>query len=88
MPPHDPQLRNFEIDALRVGDVAPDDDPVRPRCTSTSYTGAHWWLCDRPDAHTGDHATISLSGMILATWIDGDFDALVPTTPDEPEPDR
>ncbi|MFW0792651.1 hypothetical protein AAFP30_02440 [Gordonia sp. CPCC 205515] len=77
MTPRDHRLRNFEVDTLRVGDTAPETDPARPRCTSTSFTGAHWWLCDRADEHTGEHATISFSGLVLATWIDGDFDALL-----------
>ncbi|MGV9710445.1 hypothetical protein ACWDTI_07260 [Gordonia sp. NPDC003424] len=76
----DRYLRNFEVDTLRVGDLVDDGGHGAARCTSTSAAEAGWWLCDRADGHTGEHATVSHSGMVLATWADGDFDALLQPT--------
>jgi len=63
-------------DHIRVGDRVAVVGRHTARCTSTSTTGAQWWLCDRVDDHRGDHASVSLSGLVLATWTDGDFDSL------------
>ncbi len=66
-----------EGDRMRVGDRAEVNGRHSTRCTSTSSRDGSWWLCDRLEDHSGDHASISLSGIVLATWTEGDFDALL-----------
>jgi hypothetical protein len=62
---------------LLVGDRVIPRERHHEHCTSTSWRDPDWWLCDRATGHDGPHACVSLSGLVLATWADGDFDTLL-----------